>query len=74
MHGLAQAFGGGGHRNASGAFVRKSLEETKRLVIDKAPKFIRLTEASSSDNNEIADEDAEYLTSLINQQTRRSVE
>lgn len=72
VHAWAQALRGGGHRNASGAFVRKPLEETMRLVIEKAPKFIELTEASGIEVDEITDEDAEYLTSLLDEQSKGS--
>ena len=72
VHLWAQALRGGGHRNASGAFVRKPLEETMRLVIEKAPKFIEIEETSGTGNDDIGDEDAAYLTSLIDAQSKGS--
>ncbi|MEM8487556.1 MAG: bifunctional oligoribonuclease/PAP phosphatase NrnA [Bacteroidota bacterium] len=40
VNGWAQSFGGGGHRNASGAFLKKPLERTIEEVIAAAPEFI----------------------------------
>ncbi|MDX1531203.1 MAG: bifunctional oligoribonuclease/PAP phosphatase NrnA, partial [Rhodothermales bacterium] len=44
INGWARAFGGGGHRNAAGAFVRKPLKEVIDAVIGAAPKHLGLGE------------------------------
>lgn len=40
VHEWARHFGGGGHRNASGAFVTKPLERLIHEVIDVAPRYL----------------------------------
>ncbi len=74
VHKWAQALGGGGHRNAAGAFVRKSLEKTIQKVVDKAPKFIHLAYTQESSDGELPAEDEEYLSTLLNVEHKRSVE
>ncbi|MCZ6757553.1 MAG: bifunctional oligoribonuclease/PAP phosphatase NrnA [Bacteroidetes bacterium] len=74
VHKWAQALGGGGHRNAAGAFVRKPLEKTIRLVVDKAPQFIELSYSKKSSDGELPAEDAEYLSSLLNVEHKGSEE
>ncbi len=37
----AAAFGGGGHRNASGAYVKRPLDETIEAVLEAAPQHVR---------------------------------
>ncbi|GMQ80912.1 MAG: bifunctional oligoribonuclease/PAP phosphatase NrnA [Rhodothermia bacterium] len=74
VHKWAQALGGGGHRNAAGAFVRKSLEKTIQNVVDKAPKFIHIGNTEESSDGELPAEDAEYLSSLLNVERKGSVE
>ncbi|MCZ6704301.1 MAG: DHHA1 domain-containing protein, partial [Bacteroidetes bacterium] len=74
VHKWAQALGGGGHRNAAGAFVRKPLEKTIRLVVDKAPKFIELSYSKKSSDGKLPAEDAEYLSSLLNVEHKGSEE
>lgn len=53
----AQAFGGGGHRNASGAFLKKSLAKTIEMVIEAAPRFIDIDDADVQAENELTPED-----------------
>ncbi len=53
----AQAFGGGGHRNASGAFLKKSLEKTIESIIEAAPRFIQLEEYGVQSEDELTPED-----------------
>jgi phosphoesterase RecJ-like protein len=63
VHGWARSFGGGGHRNAAGAFVHKSLEETVRQIVDTAPRYISFKEPDSSDS--LSAEDEDYLSALL---------
>lgn len=63
VHKWAQSMGGGGHPNASGAFVRKPLSETIRMVIDQAPRYLNL-KAESPGEEHLSEEDQAYLTML----------
>lgn len=57
----AQHFNGGGHRNASGAYVEVedlSFEETVKAVIDAAPRFIPELEAEAHSNGQQMDDEA----------------
>lgn len=74
VHKWARALGGGGHRNAAGAFVRKSLDKTIQKVVGKAPKFIQLGSTEQSSDGELPAEDAEYLSSLLDVEPKGSVE
>ncbi len=59
----AQAFGGGGHRNASGAFVHGGdLDEVFRDVIDAAPRHVKLAPPEASDT--LSADDLSYLIAL----------
>ena len=58
----ARSFGGGGHRNASGAFVKEPMEETIRAVLEAAPRFIDVTEEAP---RELSEEDAAYVADLM---------
>jgi len=62
VHKWAQSFGGGGHRNAAGAFVRSDLESVIRNSVESATKFIE-TNTDEIDGG-ISDEDADYLSML----------
>ncbi len=62
----AQRFGGGGHRNASGAFVRSPLDEVVPKVLESAPEFLDLAE---DDNQGISAEDQDYLNELLKAKT-----
>jgi bifunctional oligoribonuclease and PAP phosphatase NrnA len=66
VHKWAQSFGGGGHRNASGAFILGSLENAFRKALASAPQFVDLPNLETS--GDLSDEDAEYLNSLMNSQ------
>lgn len=63
VHRWAQSLGGGGHPNASGAFVRKPLESAIRRVLDGAPKFLNLNEPDG-ESEDLSDEDRDYLSML----------
>ncbi|MDA1028760.1 MAG: bifunctional oligoribonuclease/PAP phosphatase NrnA [Bacteroidetes bacterium] len=66
VHKWAQSYGGGGHRNASGAFIIGTLDHAFRKAIASAPHFINLPNLETS--SELSDEDAAYLNSLMNSQ------
>lgn len=66
----ARSFGGGGHRNASGAYQRRSLEEVVDEVIAAAPRFLDL-EPWDDDAPALSDEDASYLSSLMDLKAQR---
>jgi len=69
VHKWAQALGGGGHPNASGAFVRKPLDETIQHVLAQAPRFLSLEGGES--NEELSQEDQDYL-SMLQSRPRRA--
>ena len=66
----ARSFGGGGHRNASGAFVEKDLEVAVREVMGAVPRFLDLAEPD--DNGTLSSDDAAYLDTLINLKSQES--
>ena len=57
----AQAFGGGGHRNASGAYVRQPLEDVIDKVIAAAPQYLDLEE---TEDEVLSQDDEDYLALL----------
>ncbi|MBX2819916.1 MAG: bifunctional oligoribonuclease/PAP phosphatase NrnA [Rhodothermaceae bacterium] len=67
----AQSFGGGGHKNASGAFLRKSLESTISEVVESAPRFLDFAKPPTPSTHDtpgedqLSEEDASYLSSLL---------
>lgn len=67
VHKWAQSMGGGGHRNASGAFVNDSLDEVRRSVVKSAPKYLDL---ESSPDGAVDPDDDEVLSSLMDMNTR----
>ena len=60
----ARAFGGGGHKNASGAFLLEPLEKTRDKVMRVAPRYIGAS-ASDQDDAVLSSEDAADLASLL---------
>ena len=58
----AQAFGGGGHRNASGAFITEPLEQVVPRVIAAAPNYLDLPPDNEA---ELSDEDQAYLSEML---------
>jgi bifunctional oligoribonuclease and PAP phosphatase NrnA len=64
----ARAFGGGGHRNASGAYLTRPLAEAIDMVMAAAPRYIRLEEEASE--GELSPEDMSYLSSLLEMKNR----
>lgn len=61
----ARAFGGGGHRNAAGAFVERGLDETIDAVMTAAPRYLDLDPYEAESGHELSPDDASYLSSLL---------
>ena len=65
----ARSLGGGGHKNASGAFLKKTLDAAVSEVIESAPRFLNLGVPHVNDENtqedSLSEEDASYLSSLL---------
>jgi phosphoesterase RecJ-like protein len=66
----ARAFGGGGHRNASGAFVERPLQEVIEKVVGASPRFLDLP--PPDDDGELTPEDASYLSSLLDLKSQKA--
>ncbi|MEM1127302.1 MAG: bifunctional oligoribonuclease/PAP phosphatase NrnA [Bacteroidota bacterium] len=65
VNGWARAFGGGGHPNASGAFVRKGkLNRVVDRVMTAAPKHLGF-HRSGPTLGELTGDDASYLSALL---------
>lgn len=71
VHEWARAFGGGGHRNASGAFVRRSLDEVIDEVMASAPRYLGLTDDEPGNGAALTPEDAAYLSTLLDMKSRQ---
>lgn len=70
VNGWARAFGGGGHRNASGAYVERPLAETIDAVLDAAPRYIgglAAPAAAPAATDTLSEEDAALLAALKEQ-------
>lgn len=63
VHKWAKAFGGGGHRNAAGAYVRRTLDETIQDVLAVADRF--LEPAEPVERLGLDRQDQAYLSSLL---------
>ena len=59
----ARAFGGGGHKNASGAYLTEPLEVAIEKVTAAAPRYLSLE--LDEEDVELTEEDASYLSSLM---------
>ncbi|MEF8796529.1 MAG: bifunctional oligoribonuclease/PAP phosphatase NrnA [Salinivenus sp.] len=65
----ARHFGGGGHRNAAGAYVKRpTFENVIEDVIDAASRFIDF-EASYAPGDDLSPEDEAYLETLLGGQS-----
>lgn len=65
----AASFGGGGHRNAAGAFIKGYLDEVVERVLQSAPEYVDWLAPGDTDPTEddgLSAEDAEYLSALTN--------
>ena len=61
----ARSFGGGGHRNAAGAYVKRpTFEKTIEDVIDAASEYIAFDSRHSPDED-LSPEDQSYLETLL---------
>lgn len=61
----ARNFGGGGHRNAAGAYVKRpTFEKVIEDVIDAAPEYISFEPRHASDED-LSPEDQAYLETLL---------
>jgi phosphoesterase RecJ-like protein len=60
----ARAFGGGGHRNAAGAFVSTPLGATVDAVMAAAPRYLDLAFDEEPGGDTLSPEDASYLSLL----------
>jgi len=71
----ARAFGGGGHRNAAGAFVENAaLDALVDAVLAAAPRYLPQLETPSAGNasGTLSSEDASYLSALLHQKSQAS--
>ncbi|MDQ7040606.1 MAG: bifunctional oligoribonuclease/PAP phosphatase NrnA [Rhodothermus sp.] len=71
----ARAFGGGGHRNAAGAFVENaSLETLVEAVVAAASRYLPSLNASATNraSGTLSAEDASYLSALLHQKSQAS--
>lgn len=69
VHEWARAFGGGGHRNASGAFVKGNLDDVVDQVMGAAAKFLNLEAPETKEDEDLSQDDASYLASLLARQS-----
>ena len=71
VHEWARAFGGGGHRNASGAFIRRPLEAVIDAVMASAPRYLGLSDAEPGNDGVLSPEDADYLSTLLDMKSQQ---
>ncbi len=71
VHEWARAFGGGGHRNASGAYLKRPLDEVIDAVLASAPRYLGLSDADPDANAALSPEDAAYLSTLLDLKSQR---
>ena len=65
----ARSFGGGGHRNAAGAYVKRpTFEKVIEDVIEAASDFIEFDNSYGA-GGELSPEDADYLETLLQSQS-----
>lgn len=60
----ARAFGGGGHKNASGAYLRVPLDEAVDQVIAAAPQYLPL-DSDDAGSDDLPEDEASYLSTLM---------
>ncbi|MFQ5569049.1 MAG: bifunctional oligoribonuclease/PAP phosphatase NrnA [Rhodothermales bacterium] len=71
VHEWARAFGGGGHRNASGAFIKRPLDVVIDEVVKSAPPYLGFQGGDPEDNGTLSSEDAAYLSTLLDIKARK---
>lgn len=64
VHEWARHFGGGGHKNASGAFVKGTLDQVIEDVMGLAPRFLGIDEEGAAEED-ISNDDRAYLDTLL---------
>lgn len=64
VHRWAKHFGGGGHRNASGAFVEGDLDQVIEEVMAVAPRYLGI-ETEEQDDENLSAADRSYLDTLL---------
>lgn len=62
----AASFGGGGHRNAAGAFIPGYIDEVVERVLESAPDFVDVTGTGAEAGDKLSEDDENYLE-LLNQ-------
>lgn len=67
----ARAFGGGGHRNASGAYIRRSLHAVINEVLASAPRYLGLSDTDPEREGGLSPEDAAYLSTLLDMKAQQ---
>jgi bifunctional oligoribonuclease and PAP phosphatase NrnA len=67
----ARALGGGGHRNAAGAYIRRPLHDVIHEVVTSAPKYIELEEPAPEESDALSPEDELYLNSLLDLKSQK---
>lgn len=66
VDGWARSFGGGGHRNASGAYVKRpTFEEAIQDVVDAASQFIDFDDPHDTYGDGLSPEDESYYEQLM---------
>ncbi len=63
VHRWARSFGGGGHRNAAGAYVRRPLDEVIKQVLEASDRFLGLQ--APEEEHGLSPEDEAYLSTLM---------
>jgi len=71
VHEWARAFGGGGHRNASGAYIKQPLTEVIDAVLASAPRYLGRLDGEADQNEGLTPEDAAYLSTLLDMKSQR---
>ena len=71
VHEWARAFGGGGHRNASGAYFKRPLDEVIDEVLASAPRYLGLSDDDPDADGALSPEDAAYLSTLMDMKSQR---
>jgi phosphoesterase RecJ-like protein len=72
VHEWARSLGGGGHRNASGAFLeRRALDDAISDTMARAPRYVDVPSEAAGDGDGVSDEDLSYLKTLLANKSRK---
>ncbi len=63
---IARTFGGGGHRNASGCFIKHPLEIVIKKILAALPKYVNLGDDGEPD---VSDAEVEEMTKLFGEKS-----